>query len=328
MMSLRIRKGFTLIELLVVIAIIAVLIGLLVPAVQKVRESASRLQCANNLKQVGLALHNYHDTMGSFPEGTTTSWDSHFYWSWMARAMPFIEQDNLWRASNDYFAQTGNMYIWGPDPATNTINPGLGTVVKTYSCPSDSRTLQATINSGDGPVKIAYCGLVGVSGAGTPITTSPPPGGGQNYFNGILLPDQKTKMADITDGTSNTLMVGERPPSSDLVYGWEFAGAGYYNPNLNPSQAGVGDVLLGALEADYAFNISDPATNVQCAQTFVGFQPGQVRQYCDQVHWWSFHTGGANFVFGDGSVHFIPYGAAKLMPALATKNGGEVVETP
>src|SRR5258708_3892156 len=148
MTKLRSRKGFTLIELLVVIAIIAILIGLLVPAVQKVRESASRLQCSNNLKQVGLALHNYHDTMGHFPEGVTLTWGPNWYWSWMARTLPFIEQDNIYRvstawANNSALDPTGGNSQYSPwgafwlTPVNPPENPGLGTEIKIYSCPSD-----------------------------------------------------------------------------------------------------------------------------------------------------------------------------------------------
>src|SRR5437764_13377000 len=147
------RQAFTLIELLVVLAILAVLIGLLVPAVQKVRDTANRIQCASHLKQIGLALHHYHDQHGSFPPGldnmpwfiNTGPKRTQKYWmlSWMTRILPFIEQQHVWRQMD---SEQDNRQIDLPkryDPWDNQRFVGLGTEQPIFSCPADGRTLLA-----------------------------------------------------------------------------------------------------------------------------------------------------------------------------------------
>jgi prepilin-type processing-associated H-X9-DG protein len=148
----------------------------------------------------------------------------------------------------------------------------------------------------------AYVGVSGITG-GSALND---PGDAK----GIIYLGSKVRLTDIRDGTSNTLMVGERPPSTDMEFGWWFAGAGYNN-------SGVGDVVLGAREFNYASALG-------CNPPRVGLQPGSIFNPCDQTHFWSLHDGGVNFLLGDGSVRFVSYSVDSILPALATRSGGEV----
>jgi prepilin-type N-terminal cleavage/methylation domain-containing protein/prepilin-type processing-associated H-X9-DG protein len=297
------RGAFTLIELLVVIAIIAVLIGMLLPAVQKVRSAAARTQCMNNLKQTGLALQNYHGAHNVFPPGASHG-VPYDYWSWMAHLLPFIEQENLHRqaelwASVPNPSNPYNYWPWGAywlTPPTPP-NPALGTLVRNWQCPADSRTLIAVDVSG---LQIAFTAYLGISGTNG------------SSCDGILFDSSAIKMRDVVDGTSNTFIVGERPPSSHLWYGWWFAGAGF-------DQRGTGDVVMGSREYGYA-------SAMGCPPGAVGFGLGRPQEFCDQAHFWSMHTGGANFLKADGSVRFLSTGLANLLPALCTRSGDEVFD--
>jgi prepilin-type N-terminal cleavage/methylation domain-containing protein/prepilin-type processing-associated H-X9-DG protein len=356
------RRGFTLIELLVVIAIIAILIGLLLPAVQKVRDAASRARCQNNLKQIGLACMNYESTNSKLPAGvynyrinTATMTanprqvDGRLWKSWLAEILPYIEQQAL---ANDALAkengappiisgpygipEADNWYPWNTDSNGNGRFIALGTPLSVYKCTADSRQdLQAFVpgNPGQAPsIRVAFTGYVAVSGPDyLAWSTTPQASFYGTQTPGILVASNKYNptignrevpisnkgipITAITDGTSNTLMVGERPPSADMVFGWWFAGSGW-------DAAGTGDVVLGVVD------FADTADYPQCPTTRLKFGPGNVNNVCDNFHFWSFHSGGSNFVMGDGSVRFITYGAADLMPALSTRAGGEVATQP
>src|SRR5207244_6886562 len=213
-------------------------------------------------------------------------------WSWQAKILPYIEQDNLYRLADDWQRKTGSYltgtpaYYWWPwgdfwaNWATAQPNPALGTLLETFQCPSDTRVLSVATQDG---MRIAFTSYLGVSGIRGDTATG---------RNGILYWKSGTggyqpdgvKLVDITDGTSNTLMVGERPPSQDLEYGWWFAGAGY-------DGSGTGDVVLGARDVGYASAMGCPASKV-------GLQPGRLTDPCDQLHFWSLHAGGVNFLRG------------------------------
>jgi prepilin-type processing-associated H-X9-DG protein len=227
----------------------------------------------------------------------------------MAQIMPYVEQDNLyneaydWSSSDSKYPGQFRFWPWGAfwlTPPTPP-NPALGVLVKTWTCPADSRTLQASFVSDPFDFKVAFTAYEGVSGTNG------------SKQDGILYYMSNVRIIDIVngDGTANTLMVGERPPSADLDFGWWFAGGGYDN-------LGTGDVVLGS--RDYAY-----ADSLGCDHRYVAFQQGKVTEPCDQVHFWSLHSGGANFLFGDAHVQFLSYSADRVLPALATKAGGEVV---
>lgn len=275
------HRGFTLIELLVVIAIIAVLIGLLLPAVQKVREAANRMSCANNLKQLGLAMHNYHDRMAAFPPGYTSrgTWpdgtDRGPGWGWAAHILADVEYGHLMQQID--FSRG----------VRDAAHAGLRTLrMSVFRCPSDQRIDTFTVVSTDGQrTDMGHSNYVAVFGSNE---IEDDPGRG----NGMFFRNSAVRITDVTDGLSNTLMVGER--SSNLG---------------KPAWAGVvarteegWNLVLGS--ADHTPN--DPDAHAE--------------------DFWSRHPQGVNFLFADGSVRVIH---DTIKPTtwlgLATRAGGEPV---
>jgi prepilin-type N-terminal cleavage/methylation domain-containing protein len=347
------RSGFTLIELLVVIAIIGILIALLLPAVQKVRDAANRTKCANNMHQMGVALHSYHDVFGTFPQGVENPNELptpranhpldvggyHSFWSWMAQLMPYYEQDNLYNQADTWARMSGtndqdyHYRPWGgPNLTDPPPNPALATLVSLWTCPADQRTLlvASVPEPPQPPITVAFTAYLGVDG----LQGQDPNifGSGCGDKSGMLFGwglgvytndhshnkpwyDQNgnpvsaarsVRMNDVTDGLSNTLLVGERPPSNDLLFGWWFAGAGFDNT----TGSGTGDVVLGGDEEKYYQYIVTTYSQDKCPATpaRVGFMPGTISNDCDYAHFWSLHSGGGNFLLGDASVRFLSYG--------------------
>jgi prepilin-type processing-associated H-X9-DG protein len=290
------RNSLTLIELLVVVAVIALLLGLLLPAVQRVRQAAARASCLANLKQIGLALANYHGDHGRLPpsagqirigrQGRIATL------GWMVLLLPYLEQESLLAAT---------LRAWRVEPLSyrNPPHVGLATVLPPYACPADGR-LRSPLGDQNG-ITAAYTSYIGVAGMGK--------------RDGVIGSRPGVRLAEITDGTSNTLAVAERPPPGTLQAGWWYsldvlsvADALTRGPNASLVAAYPAGVRMGGI----------------CSSPF-HFGPGRIDNPCDRYHFWSLHPGGANFLFADGSVRFLSYAAEPLIPALATRDGGEVV---
>ena len=316
--SPRSPRGFTLIELLVVIAIIGALIALLLPAVQKVRDAANRTVCTNNLKQIGLAMHMFHDNNRKFPPGFAQGIppapaDRYEEMSWLGRILSYIEQDALNAQMEAAFAQQGpNRFAQG-----TPHQPIYRMVISTYKCPGDDRQYLATTNHVIGPV--AFTGYLGVNGTNLRAN------------DGVLYWNSEVRREDITDGLSNTLLAGERPPNYNLVFGWWYNGTGQWDFSFHtspPHWTGSCAVVLGLAEINIKGNADSSPELLLCPTGPYTFGPGSIHNPCDQFHFWSLHGGGSNFLLCDGSVHFFGYGSGSVLTAMATRAGGEPVEVP
>jgi prepilin-type processing-associated H-X9-DG protein/prepilin-type N-terminal cleavage/methylation domain-containing protein len=290
------RGGLSLLELLVVIAILSVLLGLILAAVQRTRASAARAQCADRLRQLGIALHAYHDARGQLPPGISyqDDKDPQPFLSWLARLLPYLEQPALWQQTEDAFRQDRNFLT--------PVHTVRSVVVPAFICPADPRVSTAGGRDASGHAE-AFTSYLGVEGQNAGLA------------DGLLYMDSRHRLADATDGTSNTLLVGERPPNADLTLGWWYAGWGQ-------RKNGDAEMLLGARTRCYNRYQS------RCGEGPFHFTPGRLDNVCDTFHFWSPHPGGAHFLFADGSVRFLRYEADPIMPALATRAGGEAVELP
>lgn len=294
---MRVRRGFTLIELLVVIAIIAVLIGLLLPAVQKVREAAARMQCSNNLRQLGLAFHNYHTTHERFPAGFTNSPASAY---WGVQILPYIEQENV-RNNYDFtlaFNHANNQTI-------------VQTPIKVMVCPS----------APGGPSRLSV-----LAGKNYAIADYAVPWGVQSsqYTNGFVSTPQPAdtrgvivstantfcRLLEVTDGTSNTFLLIE---SAGRPENWRLG------------QKTANTVNLGGWAEANGFLVRGFRTDGTDTHSSTAGGPCMIN--CNNFYsLYSFHPGGTNTLFADGSVRFVTQSAtATTVAALITRAGGELL---
>jgi prepilin-type N-terminal cleavage/methylation domain-containing protein/prepilin-type processing-associated H-X9-DG protein len=307
------RPGFTLVELLVVIAIIAVLIGLLLPAVQKVREAANRSQCQNNLKQIALACHSFHATRGTLPQGAWYIATG----TWAIEILPYVEQENAYRLYQNLGGAGKNPPVLTPDVSAAVNQPVVAVTYKVYTCPSDS-WFGPHVVSGNKHNYVANFGNTtnnqdaygspatynGITFLGAPLRLY--------YPYGAAGKRSSLRLTDITDGTSNTLLFSEviKSPSEYDLRGAIFrAGSASFAAYLGPND----------LRND-RINSSDG----QCIYPLPGMPPCETVPDATTLAARSRHPGGVNVAMSDGGVRFVPDGIdINVWRALSTAQGGE-----
>src|SRR4051794_11977316 len=308
------RQGFTLIELLVVIAIIAVLIALLLPAVQSAREAARRMQCVNNLKQMGIALHNYHDVVRVLPPGyisaqtpgsdpRTDGNDIGAGWAWGTMILPQIEQDSLFHAINFSLSVT--------PAANNTVSLMR---INTYLCPSDGTPNTVPVRDDKNTKTVDTVGTgnyIGVFGTGEV-------GGAPGAGLGLFYRNSRIGVRDVVDGTSQTFAIGERSHNLSYVT-WTARSIGGWLFKTSSFEGGTDKFTVDPEEC--WTQVLGPIGTEDPPRT-----PNHPRAHVEDF--WSRHPGGVNFLFADGSVRFIKDAInASVYRALATRSRQEPMDS-
>jgi len=285
------QRGVTIIELVVAVAIMGVMVSLLLPALGAARESARRVHCANRLRQLVTAVHSHHDFHNRMPAGVHSRSSAFPYLAWPAQLLPFIERNDLWLATECDYARRRHPFVL---PAHRSLSE----VVTHFSCPSDGMAEQ--VHFARNAHVVALTDYLGVAGTNF------------RARDGVFFRDSTTRMGDVHDGTSQTLCIGERPPSADAWYGWWYAGVGQ-------QESGVPDMLLGVNEVNIGYDVFGPCPPLS------GFQPGTRDSVCSTLHFWSYHPDGAHYAMCDGAVRMVAYGTDNgILRAISTRSEGDI----
>ncbi len=289
----RRTAGYSLVEMLVVLVILLVSLGLSLAAVQKARTAAARADCGNRQRQLALGIHAFASVEHTLPKGCAYPQGTrppnvaftHPGMSWHTTILPYVDQASLYEQA--VLAHRNDSY--GHSSAHDSVGSN---VVRLFLCPTESRQRDW--------VGWGVTSYLGVSGTGV------------MHYDGVLIPYYPVRFTDITDGTSNTVMIGERPPGVDGEFASWYAQEGGHTCYLAQ--------LLPAGE-----RMLIPSIAVGCKIDTPSLAPGLPENRCSVGHFWSLHPGGANFAFADGSVRFLRYPQSSILPDLATRAGGEIV---
>ena len=294
---MRLRRGFTLLELLVVIAVISILTALLLPAVQQAREAARRVRCGNNLKQIGLALHNYHDQFGVFPPGwvydqnRTAATAPTNCWGWSALILPNLDQATLYSQLNLNAGFSGGLDAAGSNSGSGVTGPEK-TVLAVFLCPSDPGAAQVTSETTVPGESMVFGGRSNYPGVNGDLLFDFPP---IDHQGGVFGENSKRGLRDMTDGSSNCFLAGERS-----------------SYNTRDSATGASALWAGTRSGEPGSELANGVAFAvgQCVvplNTVSASMPGLLGAGASEASWHGFssrHPMGAQFLLGDGSVRF------------------------